>query len=394
MTPFGRSGSSLILARACRSARSPRPSKRVPDAAPPVRDLLRLAEIALRAEDLCTAERFYRLALDTDADNPTAHHNLANTFAVGGRWLDAEMHYRRAADLVPGAHEPRHGLSHALMAQGRYQDAQPYLASRHGVPKLKIPPVAYQGAPPWSGEDLAGKKLLIFPEQGLGDQIMMARFIPRLTAAGADVTLLCSPPLVDIFSSLGVRVLAATGAVEFPRPHFWTTVMDLPGLMGLHGDMVSSAPYVRAPDHPPLGPGFHVGIATQGNPGHANDAARSLRQPDSDRLWALPAMVHSLAREEGRDLTAVAALIGRLDLVISVDSAVAHLAAALGKPVWVLVPSIRPDWRWGLKPTESTPWLPMARLFWSAPDGSWGETIDRMRAELVSLQHVATPLDH
>lgn len=359
-----------------------------------VRDLLGLAEVALRAEDLSTAERIYRLALETDADNPTAHHNLANTFAVGGRWLDAEMHFRRAADLVPRAHEPRHGLSHALMAQGRYQEAQPYLASRHGVPKLQIPRVPYQGAPPWAGEDLAGKKLLVFPEQGLGDQIMMARFIPSLTAAGAEVTLLCSPPLVDIFSSLGVRVLAATGAVEFPRPHFWTTFMDLPGLMGLQGDMVSCAPYIRVPDRPPLGPGFHVGIATQGNPGHANNAARSLRQPDADRLAALPAAIHSLAREHAGDMNATASLIAKLDLVISVDSAMAHLAAALGKPVWVLVPSIRPDWRWGLKSAGRTPWLPTARLFWSAPDGSWSETIDRVRAELVSLQAGTAPLDH
>lgn len=329
---------------------------------------------AQRSSDWAKAERLNRAILAVAPRTAAAHHGLGNALIATGRPREAEAAFRAAVELAPALSAPRYGLSQTLLAQGRYWEAQAYLTSRHDVTQLAIPRWGYAGVP-WTGEDLAGKRLLIFPEQGLGDQIMMARFAPRLQAAGADVTLLCAPALTGIFSTLGVRVVAAEGAASFPKPDYWTTVMDLPGLMGLERDDVSGPPYLAATAGASLGAGFHVGVVALGNPAHPNDRQRSLFGEDAARLNALPCVVHSLAPQDGRSLADVAALIAKLDLVISVDSAMAHLAGALGKPVWILIPALRTDWRWGERGSQTTPWYGSARLFWSAPDGSWTDAI-------------------
>lgn len=339
---------------------------------------------AQRSGDWPEAERLNRAILAVAPRTASAHHGLGNALLATGRSRQAEAAFRTAVELAPASPASRYGLSQALLAQGRYREAQVYLASRHDIAKLGVPRRDYAGVP-WAGEDLAGKQLLIFPEQGLGDQIMMARFAPRLQAAGADVTLLCQPTLMEIFSALGVRVVAAEGAARFPKPDYWTTVMDLPGLMGLDGDDVSSPPYLAATQRSSLGEGFHVGVATNGNPAHPNDGQRSLFGEDAARLNALPGVIHSLAPQDGRNLAELAALIAGLDLVISVDSAMAHLAGALGAPVWILVPSLKTDWRWGERGSQTTPWYGSASLFWSAPDGAWSDTIQRVTQRLQTL---------
>jgi len=325
------------------------------------------------------AETIYREILDRDPSSAMAHYSLANALSSTGRMDDAEVHFRIAAQAAPKSPAPRYGLSQVLLALGRYREAQPYLESRHDLPQLKVPRVPYP-QPRWTGEPLDGKRLLIFPEQGLGDQIMMARFAPRLQAMGADVTLLCSPPLADLFTGLGVRIVPAAGAASFPKPDYWTTVMGLPGLMGLEGDQVVSDPYLVAPEGPDLGPGFHVGVVTSGNPAHSNDRARSLRAAEANRLHSVATNVHDLAQREGRSLSDLAALISKLDLIITVDTAAAHLAGALGKPVWVLLPYVKTDWRWGARGSVSTPWHQTARLFWSAPDGSWDAALSEIES--------------
>lgn len=339
---------------------------------------------AQRSGDWPEAERLNRAILAVAPRTAAAHHGLGNALLATGRSREAEAAFRAAVELAPASPAPRYGLSQTLMAQGLHREAQAYLVSRHDIAQLAIPRRGYAGVP-WAGEDLAGKRLLIFPEQGLGDQIMMARFAPRLQAAGADVTLLCQPVLTEIFSTLGVRVVAAEGAARFPKPDYWTTVIDLPGLMGLERNDVSSSPYLAAPAGASLGAGFHIGVVAVGNPANPNDRQRSLFGEDAARLNALPGVIHSLAPREGRSLADLAALIARLDLVISVDSAVAHLAGALGRPVWILIPAVKTDWRWGERGSQASPWYGSARLFWSAPDGSWADTIQRVTQALQAL---------
>jgi len=344
---------------------------------------LSAAAEAQRSGSWLEAECLHRAIVALAPRTAAAHHGLGNALLATGRAREAEAAFRMAVELAPASPAPRYGLSQALLAQGRYREAQAYLVSRHEIPKLAIPRPGYGGAP-WTGEKLAGKRLLIFPEQGLGDQIMMARFAPRLRAAGADVTLLCHPALTEIFATLGVRVVAAEGAARFPKPDYWTTVMDLPGLMGLEGDAVSCPPYLAAAAAAvaPLGEGLHIGVVANGNPAHPNDRQRSLFGQDAARLNALPGVIHSLAQQDGRSLADVAALIAGLDLVISVDSAMAHLAGALGRPVWILVPALKTDWRWGGRGSQTTPWYGSVRLFWSAPDGAWTDTIQRVTQAL------------
>jgi tetratricopeptide (TPR) repeat protein len=337
-----------------------------------------------RAGRFVEAEAGYRLVLATQPNHHAATHNLAGVLQTLGQVQTAEDHFRQALEWAPGSAASRYGLAQNLLIQGRYRDSQAYLSSRYDIPNTRNKRIGYTGAPPWNGESLAGKKLLIFPEQGLGDQIMMARFAALLQARGAEVTLLCTPALCGIFEGLGVHVVAASGAASFPRPDYWTTITDLPGLIGLDRGEISGHAYLKADRAEAAGDGFRVGICVSGNPIHSNDRFRSLGEADAQTLQRLPATTVSLAPQDGRDLTQMAKLIAGLDLVISVDSAIAHLAGALGRPVWILVSRINTDWRWGERGASTTPWYDSARLFWSDPDGGWSQTLAEIATEVAS----------
>jgi hypothetical protein len=247
---------------------------------------------------------------------------------------------------------------------------------------MKKPALPY---PEWRGEDVAGKRLLIWPEQGYGDQIQFARFARLLKARGAEVTLFCHAELAPLFAeSMGVQALAASGEVEFPDPDFWVMQGSLAARLGVTVDTIPAEPYLRAVrPGPPLGDGFKVGLKTEGNPGHSNDANRSLRPEQAQRLRELPARIVELdpAATGACDFADTAAIVDQLDLVICVDTSVAHLAGAMGKPVWVLIPAVETDWRWLLGRTDS-PWYPSMRLYRQARGESWDAVIDRLTGDL------------
>ena len=263
--------------------------------------------------------------------------------------------------------------------------------------------------PMWSGGDIAGKTLLIHAEQGLGDTIMMARYAPMAAARGAKVVLEAQPALVPLMQSVeGVAQVVAKGAM-LPAFDIHCPIMSLPLAFGTDLATIPAAtPYLKAPADalarwrsrlPSVG--FKVGLAWAGNPNHGKDNERSiplkdilpassvdgasffslqkdLREGDQDVLKANPQIVNLGA--EIKTFLDTAAIMMSLDLVISVDTAVAHLAGALGKPVWVLQPT-NPDWRWLLERSDS-PWYPTARLFRQTSDGDWRSVVDEVRAEL------------
>jgi hypothetical protein len=225
----------------------------------------------------------------------------------------------------------------------------------------------------WQGEPLEGKHILLFPEQGLGDQIQFARFAPYLAARGADVTLFCSALLERCFRSLGVRVIAASGQVEFPDPNYWAFSIDVPARLGLDLNDIPTGPYL-AGKAKKVGQG--IGVVRQGNPAHANDANRSL--PENVRM---PFAARSLAPEDtgASDMQETADLIAELDLVVSVDTSVAHLAGAMGKRTFVMLPAVACDWRWMSHRIDS-PWYPTITLFRQRVPGDWDEVVSRIAA--------------
>jgi hypothetical protein len=231
--------------------------------------------------------------------------------------------------------------------------------------------------PEWKGERLDGKRLVVWPEQGLGDKIMFARFIPLLAAG--EIVVLCEPALERLFkSNLAAQVVPATGATEFPDPDAWVLYGSLPHRLGL--EAIPAEPYLRASPQPRLARGARIGVCAAGNPIHPNDANRSLPADQARRLLGLSGAMSLQVQDTGaRDLLETAGIVAALDLVITVDTAVAHLAGALGKPVWILLPHLGRDWRWGGE-GETTAWYPSARLFRQSTDEPWPAVLDRVLA--------------
>ena len=174
-----------------------------------------------------------------------------------GRNLEAERVLRRAVALNPCA-EVRLGLAFVLMCQGCYPEGWALYRARHEIAGAGLPRAADFPYPEWTGQELSGKHLVIFPEQGFGDQIQFARFVPQLLARGAEVTLLCRPGLERLLSDSlpDARVLAAAGAVEFPDPDYWAMVGGLVGPLGTTLETVPGDPYLTTgATWPALAPG-------------------------------------------------------------------------------------------------------------------------------------------
>ena len=348
-------------------------------------EALAKAGAARAAGDLAQAEALYRAIAAAHPQEPEPLHHLGGVLKMRGDRAGAEAIYKRVLELAPGADATARVLALMLLEDGRFPEGFAYLEARHAMPTMAKPALP---CPEWLGGPVAGKALLIWPEQGFGDQIQFARFAPILQRMGADVTLLCRPGLVRLFAgALGVRVLGAAGAVEFPDPDLFVMQGSLAARLGVTVDTVPAAPYLRAVSGwPDLGPGFKVGLKTQGNPGHHNDANRSLPREAAERLRALPARIVSLEPEDtgAQDFADTAAIVDQLDLVITVDTAVAHLAGAMGKPCWVLIPAIETDWRWLRERTDS-PWYPSVRLYRHTVPGDWAGPLDRIAADLAAL---------
>ncbi len=344
-------------------------------------DLRERAAQALRAGRPDEALSLLAAATQAAPESSLAHHDLGGVLKLLGRLAEAEASLRRAHALAPDDPRTRHALGIVLLSQGRYGEGWPLYDARHAIPQLGLikPALPF---PEWRGEDVAGKRVLIFPEQGLGDQIQYARFAPWLAAKGADVTLLCHPALARLFAqSLGVRVIAAAGGVDFPDPDYWVMSGSVAGRTGLGPDDLPNAPYLRAAPGPHAAAG-RIGVVTRGNPAHTNDAHRSLPAAQAAELTALPGAVSLHPEDTGAaDMADTAALVTGLDLVITVDTAVAHLAGALGKPVWILLPRVMTDWRWMEARTDS-PWYPSARLFRQPAAGDWASVLGDVRAAL------------
>lgn len=325
-------------------------------------------------------------AVRADPRNAAAAHNLGVLLAKIGRLAEGEAATRHALSLAPNSPIIIHALAHTLLAQGRYKEGFPLYEIRALMPELNTGFPRDFPFPRWRGEPLAGKRLTIFPEQGLGDQIQFARFLPPLIAQAGTVCLLTMRQLEPLFryNFPEAEIVLADGKIEFPDPDYWTTMHDLPSVLGIESDAIPGAPYLRAPGTwPPLGDGFKIGLKTKGNPKHLNDKLRSLPEACAERLRAgLPGKVISLEPDESgaTDMADTAAIIEQLDLIVSVDTSVAHVAGALGKPCLLLVPGFSPDWRW-MTERDDSPWYPGHTLYRSEIEGSWDSAVDSLIAD-------------
>lgn len=294
--------------------------------------------------------------------------------ATRGDWSAAADCFRAVWRAEPANLFARHALATALLGMGDYREGFPLYALRRELPQFARPPAL--PCPEWMGEPLKGRHVLLFPEQGLGDQIQFARFAPYLARAGADVTLFCAPTLSRLFESLGVRVIAAAGQVEFPDPDYWAFSIDVPARLGLDLTDIPAEPYLRAPPDPRVKGG--VGLMRRGNPAHENDANRSMPADAQPSFQTI-----SLAPEDtgATDMFDTARIVAGLDAVVTVDTAVAHLAGAMGRRTLVMLPAFACDWRWRGEGDDS-PWYPSMRLFRQQRPGDWSGVLARVERSL------------
>ncbi|MCH8092930.1 MAG: tetratricopeptide repeat protein [Proteobacteria bacterium] len=340
-----------------------------------------------------------------------AHANLGVALKEEGRMNDAIASLRTAIALDPAYADGHWNLGLALLLSGRFEEGWREYEWRRKIPEIGVRSF---DAPMWDGAPFVGKTLLIHAEQGLGDTLQFIRYARLAKDKGGTVVFECPAPLMKIAESApGIDRLIARG--EEPAPFdIEIPLISLPAVLGTTaGTVPAELPYL-APDaalaarwKERLGGGFNIGIAWQGNPTYKADGRRSIplahfaalaaiggpkfislqKGPGAEQLQGFAG--GEAITDPGADFDEAngafmdsAAVIANLDLVITSDSAVAHLAGALGRETWMALPRV-PDWRWGLE-GETTPWYPAMRLFRQSRAGDWDEVFARLAEALTA----------
>jgi Flp pilus assembly protein TadD len=370
---------------------------------------LNLGALLANQKRFIEAEAAYRQAIELSPDSPVGWSNLGVLYACMKREGEAEQCYRTAMSLDQTYATARFNLSYLLLRQGRFEEGWRFLEARN----WSAPLAAHLSCPRWQGESLPGKSILIGYEAGHGDMIQFCRYAAVLKAQGAmSITVICHPPLKTLFSTLeGVdAVIAYDEQIPSSGWDYWTPLLSIPYYCKTRIDSIpAKIPYLHVSKNlvekwKPLLPkkGLRVGLVWKGDPKFENDADRSLPSLDVlAPLWSVAGVDFiSLQKGAGEDEAAqppdglplinlgprladfadTAAVVMNLDLVICVDTAIAHLTGALGKPCWVLLPDYKTDWRWMTERTD-TLWYPgIMRLFRQSRIGDWTSVV----AEVVS----------
>jgi Flp pilus assembly protein TadD len=360
------------------------------------------------------AEFAYRCALEAKPDWVEVQNNLGKLLKEIGRPVEAEVAFRRALELKPDSADVRHNLACFLLGSGRYAEAWEHYESRYD-PSLKdgvaVAP-NHLPFPRWQGERLANKSLVIWAEEGFGDQIQFARYIPLLKRRGVSrIILVCNDALKPLLETVEGVDAVLTNPNTVPLHDYWSLFMSLP----LHFATTVQTVPARVPYVFPLRErierwrkklpcdGLRVGLVWKGSVLHSNDAKRSLPAISAlSPLWSVPGVTFiSLQKGQGedeairppagqpliplgrdiQDFADTAAIVSQLDLTICIDTSVAHVAGALGKPCWVLLPYVS-DWRW-LQDRSDSPWYPKGmRLFRQPKSDGWTDVIDEVTVAL------------
>ncbi|MDX2230178.1 MAG: tetratricopeptide repeat-containing glycosyltransferase family protein [Leptolyngbyaceae cyanobacterium bins.349] len=354
------------------------------------------------------AVHFFRRAIALQPTHVDALINLAKALLDQGDVKGGLTFINQALTINPQHPVARYNRALMLLVQGKFAEGFPEYEWRFKTPDF--PPCPFL-QPKWDGSNLEGKTLLLHAEQGLGDTIQFIRYAAIAAQKGGRVILTCSQPLIRLLSTIsGIAQITPMGA---PLPEFqvYVPLLSLPGVLGTTMDTVPVAvPYLtvpttafRLPPPPIVQPRLKVGLAWSGGNLYKQNQQRSFSLKEfepvlnCDRIafYSLQKGIPQLEiTEQGwadrlvdlsdqlHDLADTAAAIAQLDLVITVDTVVAHLAGALGKPVWVLLAHV-PDWRWMQGRTDS-PWYPTMRLFRQPQPGDWQRVMQDVITSLMS----------
>ncbi len=341
-----------------------------------------------------------------------AHNSLGLCFASQERWPEALQHYEQAL-----AADSQYAVAHMnramiLLKLGRFTDGWEDYEWRWQTPMF----TAFSCPQPrWQGEAITDKILLVHTEQGAGDALQFARFLPMAAGRCKKLVLACTDALRPLLAGVeGVAEARLPGAVLLDSFDYFCPLLSLPKVLGITLDNLPAAvPYLHAPDyvsvpHLTADKRVRVGFCWAGSATHQNDAHRSCPLPNWETLLTSPeAVFYSLQtpvsgsdaallekwgvinlEPELTDYARSAALINQLDLVIGVDTSVIHLAGGLGKSTWVLL-GPHSDWRWLLN-RDSSPWYPTMRLFRQVQPDDWRELMARVQRALLEITAINT----
>ena len=358
----------------------------------------------------------YQTVLQIDSRHVDAHANLGKTLVDQGKLDEAVSCYRQALSIKPEDGNLTFDLSTVLLLQGKFKkgwEGYDRRFERRGWERTY--PYRFD-IPRWDGSPFPGKRLFVHCEQGFGDVLQFARYLPMVKARGGEVIFEVPKPLMRLMENFAGTDIV----IEGPSKHnmstqcdFYAPLLSLPGLFGTTLENIPcSVPYLHSdPEKASLwrknfsGKGIQVGLVWEGK---ATDPNRSCPVEQFEPLGEIQG-VRWFGLQKGKaadralhltekmelvnlgeafdDFSDTAAAIACLDLVISIDTAVAHLAGAMGKPVWVLLKST-PDWRW-LMDREDSPWYPTMRLFRQTRYGEWEYPVRCVVRELKRMVHHA-----
>ena len=358
----------------------------------------------------------HKIAVAREPNDAKIHHNLGVSYVQAGRFEEGLRHYDRALALQPNFPDASWDRARALLYLGDYARGWPAYEARWELAEQRH---RKRAGTAWDGKSFAGKRLFLYGEQGFGDTIQCARYLPMVKALGGTVILECQPQLMTLMSGLGVDELVPRAMAGPPAPapphDLIYPLLSLPRYFTPDiADMPAKVPYLNIPSararkfeeiFARAGTKLKVGIVWSGSVTFKGNRDRALRLAAFLHAFDLPGVqLYSLQKGPPEielktvdadapivnlapllgDFADTAAAIAGLDLVLMTDSAVAHLAGALGRPVWVLVAFVA-HWLWLKDRENDNPWYPSMRLFRQKHPGQWGTAIERARAELAAV---------
>ena len=357
--------------------------------------------------DLEAAVACYRRAIEIDPNYFDAYNNLGNGLRAQGNLAESVTCYEKALGLKPDNPEMHLNRALAWLQMGDFERGWREYEWRLRCRDFALPPIA---APRWDGSPLEGQTILLYADHGFGDTIQFIRYAPLVHERGGRVIVACQKPIARVVASCpGVERVIPEGSV-LPEFALHAPLMSLPLAFGTTLNSVpASIPYLSADAalaglwQARLGStrSFKIGVTWQGNPTYRRDRERSFRLAELERVARIPGVelvsfqrIHGVEQlgeiqskfavtsigEELNDFMDTAAAMKSIDLMITPDTSLGHLAGALGVPIWLAL-SFAADSRW-LQGRSDSPWYPSMRLFQQARWGEWGQVFEQMAAAL------------
>ncbi len=357
--------------------------------------------------DYAAAEQAHRRSVELDPNYVTALHNLANLLMDAGKLEESLEFFRRAVEQRPGDAEIHTHRALAFLMSGQFErgwdEYEWRMQMRSQLTKHSLK------SPLWDGRGYEGQTLLAYHEQGFGDVIQCARYLRQAKARGGTLVVACAPPIGRLMQQVEGVDKVVTSDAEIPPHHFKVPIMALPRLFQARsGNIPAPVPYLKAaPDLVlPGGAGTkRVGIAWAGSATHDNDHRRSMPAAELAPLLEVPGVtfyslqfgdragelaaaglkgkIVELGDEALGDFYQTAGYIDQLDLVITIDTASVHLAAALDKPTWLLL-AFSSDFRW-LRNRDDSEWYPSVKLYRQDKPMQWHDAVARVAADLATF---------